>query len=187
MKKIILCLIAICSVCLAVAQTESPKGSNLGPVCFMGIPVTGNLSEFVLKVEEKGFTVSDESSGNMPYLKGLYLGEKADILILSTEGSQQVYGVLVMLQQNNNWNIMKGDFNILKKSFTEQYGKPEKNDHSFTQPFNDVQDEMKKVELGMCDYSCSWSTPHVELEITKSARIIITYENDANFHMYAGL
>jgi hypothetical protein len=187
MKRLIIGLIAICSTSLALAQTQPSRVADSNPVSFMGISVSGNLESFLLKVEEKGFKVSSEGTANMSMLNGDFLGEKADLLILSTEGTQQVYGVIVLLQKNNNWATMKGNFNILKKMYTEQYGKPEKNDHYFTKPFDDVQDEMQKVELGMCDYLCSWNTPNVILEITKSARIIITYENDAAFREYAGL
>jgi len=184
MRALILCLLAICNVDMAFAQTKPANGADSNIVSFIGIAVTGNLSDFLVKVKEKGFA-SGDSSTNLSILKGPFLGEKADVLVLSTDSAQQVYGVIVLLQKNNDWNIMKGNFNILKNMFTEQYGKPERNDHHFTKPFDDVQDEMQKVELGMCDYLCSWNNPNVILEITKSARIIITYENDANYHLYS--
>jgi hypothetical protein len=185
MKTLIIGLITFFSTSLVLAQTES--GKEIKPVSFMGIRVAGNLNDFLPKMVEKGFKVSDDGTANMSVLKGSFLGEDAQILVLSTEGTEQVYGVIVLLGQNNNWNAMKSNFNTLKKSLSEEYGKPKVNDHYFAKPFDDVQDEMQKVELGMCDYICSWNNPNVVLEITKNARIIITYENEASFNQYAGL
>jgi len=176
------------SACLTFAQVNSNKEKNSDPVSFMSIKVAGNLSDFLQKVEAKGFNPTEETNGeNISTLKGIYLGQDADVLVLSTEKTEQVYAVVVLLNKHNNWSTLKSDFEFLKKSYSDQYGKPEANIHHFTMPFNDVQDEMQKVELGMCDYSCSWGSPSVSLEITKSARIMITYENDAAFQLYAGL
>ena len=187
MKTLILGLIAICSVTLTFAQTDPRGAVDSNPINFLGIQVAGNLDLFLQKIEEKGFKISEESKSNESVLKGNFLGQNADVLVLSTKGTDQVYAVVVLLPQENNWNTLKANFKILKNSFVALYGKPEENSHHFTMPFDDVQDELQKVQLGMCDYSCSWSSPKITLAITKSARIMITYENDVNFQMYAGL
>lgn len=186
MKKLILGLVAIFSMSLAVAQ-PNPVGEtgNIQGVSFVGVNVAGNTADFLQKIEAKGFQ-RVENNGNAYELKGTFNNQVADILVLSTK-TEQVYAVVVLLPKYNNWNTLKTDFKKLKKSFVEQYGKPDKNSHYFSMPFDDIQDEMQKIELGWCYYSCSWNNPKVSIEITKSARIMIIYENDASFQLYAGL
>lgn len=187
MKTMILGLAAILSSCLAFAQPNTLQQTNNGVPSFLDVKIEGNVDEFLQKIEAKGFSPVNNESGNVFALKGMFGGENADLLILSTEKSKQVYAVVVLIKSGNNWKAVKSDFKTLKNKLIEQYGKPDENSHSFALLYDDVQDRMQKVKLGLCDYSCTWVNPKVSMEITKNARIMITYDNGANVQLYAAL
>lgn len=114
MKKIILTMILVFCLCSYGFTQEHME--------FMGIPITGNITTFINKLQAKGFKVTSEP----------YAFDKGDVRA-SLEGPFWMYSnchIVVQALQgvvSSCWvnTPTASDFGALKRSLSEKYGTPE--------------------------------------------------------------
>ncbi len=158
MKKLLIVLILLAGM-NAAAQN--------GHMMFKGIPIDGNLTTFVNKLKQKGFSVLQSENG-VAMLKGDFAGQKNCVVGVYEHESKIVNRVVVMFPSKDTWTYLYNDYRDLKDMLTEKYGEPAGVQEEFpdasTYNFNDS-DRMHEVRMGRCRYICDWETENGSIEL----------------------
>lgn len=170
------------------AQTKSSDHLE-----FMGVAIDGNLSDFRARLIGKGFSLKkglllkDDSE---TLLWGRFANEDCIVQILTNDNTQEVYGVEVLFSQRyDSWNHLLNAYTSWKKIYTEKYGSPVKDRHTFSGYANYLNSDTSKmaaVDNGECHYDATFKPNKgtVMLAIVKSGfyegRIAVLYKDRLN-------
>lgn len=175
MKKVILLLLALLLVNSMSAQVEDH-------LKFMGVPITGTLTEFVAKMEKKGWK-SDYNNDYAIVMKGTFANEEAELYIISSRTTHTVWKVAVLLNNEyTSWYSLKEDYNSWKALYSEKYGEPRSYEF-FKRPYYEGDGyELQAVELGKCSYISFYDVPlgGMIVEISDDKKIQLSYEDKLN-------
>ncbi len=98
--------------------------SETGHLRFMGIEMTGSISDFIGKLEDKGMTVYSQDNSNAVLL-GRFAGKDAMIDVFTTPKSNMVHGIEVIFNNTkNDWSYLKSQYLNIKEMLSNKYGKP---------------------------------------------------------------
>lgn len=161
-KKYILLLLAYLAVCSAAYCQSSEH------LVFKGVPIDGALSEYVLKMEQEGFTDTGTENGTA-VLSGEFAGYKDCIVSVSTlKQKDLVYKIAVVFPKKDTWSALYANYFDLKEMLAEKYGSAwqvvEKFDSS--SPPRDDNDRMFKVKFDNCKYFAVWKTDKGEIRLS---------------------
>ena len=149
---------------------------------FKGIPMDGDLSSYITKLNQKGFkTTSVEEEAAI--LKGQFAGEDVELAVYSTPRSKMVYMVVVVFPEQSSWYSIKADFKKLENNLEEKYGAPTLQRKSFDSPYYEGDGyEMSAVRLDKCNYFSRFLTEDGEINIMilKSKKIGLYYVDKVN-------
>ena len=177
MKKIFILLVAVLSIGVLNAQT--PKHFS-----FQGIQIDGSITEFVKKMEVKGFK-TDTIQGNFAIMEGTFAGiPGCMIMITATRHTDKVYFVGILTPEYDIWDSLKHDYAKFKKLYIAKYKAPFKSDESFTDPYFDgCGYELSVLEMGKYNYFAEWilNNGRICLTIGTTGRISFTYTDKINF------
>ena len=110
MKKLILSIWMMMTVCAVVAQTQ--------PMRFMGISLNCTMSTFSSKLKGKGFTEDPSNSReNLVVMKGLFAGEKVRTETRCAVKTHMVSSVFVCFNRSTSYT-----YEDLRKRLSEKYG-----------------------------------------------------------------
>ena len=149
MKKIVVTLFLLMSFTLTFSQTyEHLK--------FKGVPIDGTLNEYVLKMKQVGFQLSETDDG-VALLEGEFAGYRDCMIVVSTLKSVNVVNTIgVVFPAREDWSSLEGDYEHLKSMLTEKYGEPADVVEKF-QGYSTPRDNNDKIyELSMD--RCTWYT-----------------------------
>jgi len=131
MKKLLWIVCALMFFNGVSAQQKSPIDELLNKhTLFMGIPMGGDMGEFVDRLEtEKKFKVILQREDACA-MEGRFTGVQCDLIIL-VNSDHTVGRVVVMFGKEKNWPPLESRYFGLKSSLTRKYGDPIGSDEKF--------------------------------------------------------
>lgn len=179
MKKFILAITTILAYCQIIAQEEDHTHFE-----FMGIPIDGQISGIVEKLEQKGFTIVQTTDDGHVLMDGVFANNDSQILILVTPDTKIVWKIGVFPDKEyTNWASIKHDFNDMKSLYTRKYGEPALDRHYFSFPY-ELGDgfEMTALKMDKCTYYTSYELEngYISINMTSDCKIMIVYEDKQN-------
>ena len=118
-KSLIILIVGILSM-FVPAQAEHLK--------FMGIPLTGTITQFQQKLATKGVTHNKRASATVPigtrFFNGKFAGSKADIIVWYDADTKIVYGAKAVYEcystteRDNKYNELKP---LLSAKYAEEH------------------------------------------------------------------
>lgn len=186
MKKIILSLMVALMTLTSFAQTESPH------LTFKGVPIDGNYNSFVTKLKQKGFK-QDLSDRRM--FRGTFAGYSDCKIVAQYDTDKDlVYGVGVIFQDTNSWQILYTNYSSLKKMLTVKYGEPFSEIEEFQRPYSADDDNSKihEVKMGRSNFKTVFANEkgQIILEITEVEHLIcyvtLIYIDNQNMEIIHG-
>ncbi len=181
MKKLFFMLIALLYINAAKAQESDEH------LMFMGIPIDGEVVEFVSKLQQKGLNLINTDK-EIATLNGNFAGENCEIYVIYSPTSSVVSLVTVFFPKNNSWSSIKSDFNQLKDDYTHKYGQPKNNYDFFIKPYYEGDGyEMQAIRNDKCRYVTVWNLEHgnIWLEIGDTEQVIVRYYDKTNEELRA--
>ena len=168
MKKILISLIVSLMALTSFAQADSLHLS------FKGVPIDGTYRSFTSKLKQKGFT---QDPTEPRFLLGNFAGY-ADCKIVTSydENKDLVYGVGVVFQETNSWQILYSNYSNLKTMLTTKYGEPYQESEEFQHPYSADDDNSKiyEVKMGRSNYKTVFANKkgQIVLQITQVENLI---------------
>lgn len=180
MKKIVF-LILSCFVVITInAQVEH--------MTFKGIPIDGSLSDFVMKMKQKGFTHEVTQDGVALFSGEFAAYKNCKVGAISAKSTGVVSKVAVMFPENETWSQLYGTYSHLKEMLTQKYGEPEEVNEKFegySEPTDD-NSRMHEVKIDRCKYETSWKTSKGDIKIKinhdgfSSCFVVLSYWDEIN-------
>lgn len=157
------------------------QGQQPSHLKFLDIPITGNYQTMIQKLKTKGF-VWDKTGARGFQMHGRFSGRTAILQVFFTPKTKIVWQVDVYFDKAD-WRELSMQYDEYKKTLIKKYGNPESHYEEFEWPYTE-DDGMQDVAIreGKCNYSSYFDVPNglISLEIAKSNRLQITYEDAVN-------
>lgn len=181
MKKILFTLALVLSAIRVTAQEH---------LSFMGIPITGSMTEFCEKLKAKGFTLMDmDRENNYSFFSGNFTGRHATILVHSLDDGADVESLMVSFNPSEEWKTLATAYDYYKDLYTSKYGEPT-NSREYNPARTDSNTAlMAEVHQGTVDYFSFWLVTGgaIRLTLRKSStgniyegQVSIFYQNTEN-------
>ena len=176
MKKCILLnlLLILISLLSLNAQTSH--------LTFKDIPIDGKASLFVKKMEQQGFTLTEQEVGQT-VMEGKFVNEICEVYIVSTPKTDIVWKIVVLLPKQKSWISLKSDYLNYSNQFKTKYGKPTDSFDFFSKPYQEGDGyELQALENDKCHYLSFFERTNgsISVRISKSASIRFDYEDEIN-------
>lgn len=142
---------------------------------FEGLPMMSDYATFTRQLRKKKhfhFTSKDHQE---PFMEGKVLGERADIILVVTPDTYQVYMVVVSYPVRQTWAQLKNQYDSMKMKLFARYGDPQVSLEQFTSLRAEV-NPMSRLESGECSFVSTWTVPGGE--------IVLSIGADAQVHLY---
>ncbi|MCF0174619.1 MAG: hypothetical protein HUJ95_04680 [Bacteroidales bacterium] len=155
---------------------------------FKNIPIDGNITDFVAKLKEQGFTVK-ENFKNSVILNGPFAGyDDCTIFVLFSTSSETVWKVSATLPHRSSWLSTLSMYQDFKEEYIKKYGVPSNSYEFFLDPYK-LGDgyELQAIKLEKGYYSTYWYLDLGIISIKIKALsnytgwIMLTYEDAAGF------
>lgn len=177
MKKILAFItVLICALSLN-AQNQ---------LSIMGIPIEGSMVEFSSKMQRKGFSVVYQEN-EITLFRGEFTGRNATIGVNATEGTDNVYALIVYFDSSEEWNTLVSTYEYYKKLYSRKYGAPSYTIEENPAAINSNVYLMHELEQGNVLYGCEWQVENgdIEIRIDKASQpyegcVRIRYRNTKN-------
>lgn len=183
MKTNYLILILIFLGCHSITAQESKH------FMFKGVPIDGQVSEFVLNLKNKGFIHLFGSNG-FTQMRGDFAGYNNCLVKIPTLYPNDVaYKVLVFFPELDNWQELFENYFEIKEMLIEKYGEPTESSEKFEMTgLNalDYRSSLYKIKTDRCSYKTLWNTEfgNIHLSIThkdgKSCLVRLVYLDKVN-------
>ncbi|WP_316808077.1 hypothetical protein [Pedobacter agri] len=145
---------------------QKPSSQHL---TFKGVPITGTLIDYTLKMKENGFTHLATKDGTA-ILKGDFAGYKSCTVGVSTlKQKDLVHQIAVVFPDRETWSTLYSNYSSLKELLTEKYGKPTIVVEKFGDSNSDDKDDnakMYEVKFDRCKYYTTWETEKGDIEVS---------------------
>lgn len=171
MKYICILLVLVSCISFGSAQTAKEMfeaQENAAHMTFKGIPINGSLSDFTVKMKQKGFSHLGTQDGTALF-SGEFAGYKnCTIGAVSSKNTNVVSKVVVIFPEKDTWSRLYADYSNLKSMLTRKYGEPTENVEkfdSYSEPDDDA-DRMYEVEFDRCKFISVWETEKGDIELT---------------------
>lgn len=150
---------------------------------FMGIPISGNVSDFSNKLKSKGFSLLPETKGYIT-LAGKFTNRDVIIVLIPIDGTNDIYRVCVIYEPTSSWDNLESHQNYLVEQFTKKYGEPSDSVRDIHIAYrNSGNNIFIGFYNGSVKYSDTWNLPNGGIQIIintvsiDSATITIIYED----------
>lgn len=165
MKTILITFFISFSIFTSFAQDSTNTEKHME---FKGIPIDGNLNEYVLKMKKSGFSHLQTENG-AALLNGEVAGYKNCYLLVQTiKQNDLVYVLVIMLPEVDTWSILSGNYYNLKELLTEKYGEPSETVENFNTNYTlkDDGDKMYEVRNQNCNYKAVFHTENGGIDLS---------------------
>ena len=152
------------------------------PLEFRGLPIDGNLTNFVSKMKSIGYTVIDEED-NLVFMKGKFTNRDVKLLVCSSVKTHTVWKVCVLFDEARSWSSLKSDYLEYKDLFTKKYGKASDSYEFFLSPYYEGDGfEFQALRNEKCHYITFWenNVGYIAVQMKASERLGIDYEDKIN-------
>lgn len=149
---------------------------------FKSVPVDGNVSTFVQKLQEEGFELKKKEE-DLAMLTGNFAGQNdTHIFVVGTKKTHTVWQVCVFFHEKTNFFELKSEYLRFKTQLKLKYGEPRSYEY-FREPYK-LGDgyELQALKLDKCVYKSYYDAPGgiVSCCITKTCEVQIIYEDEKN-------
>lgn len=178
MKKVLLMI-----ACMLIAINSFSQSSHIE---FKGIPLDGQLSDFVSKLQKQGFTFNKYLRDYVVIMEGVFAGKYATIYVLATPKSKIVWKVSANYDEKESWSSLKSDYSDMKELYTKKYGDPNEHFEFFSKPYYEGDGyELQALKKEKCTYISFYNIPfgNISVEITKFCKIQLSYEDEFNYKL----
>lgn len=136
---------------------------------FKGIPINGTPEKFCEQLVQKGFKNTNKYNDAYLYT-GVFANKKCELVVFSSPSGKFVTTVYVAFEGQNSWYSLVSDFNKLKESLTQKYGKPDGDYHFFDSPYYEGDGyEMLALHSSSAHYIAKWVVDVGSILLTISA------------------
>lgn len=153
---------------------------------FKGIPLEGSVYSFCQKLKAKGFMMV-ESDANVQVLSGPFTGNHAIVCVVSAENSDDVFSVVVLLDDSDRWDTLVETYNYYKDLYTEKYEKPSQCVETIPEYLMGSNSMlMYALKEGTIKYECVFNAPGGTIKISigtngdNTGNIVIIYLDTLN-------
>ena len=160
MKKLLFILLSIAFLTPAFAQSNNH-------MTFKGVPIDGSLSDFTVKMKQKGFTHLGTQDGVALFSGEFAAYKDCTIGAVSSKNTNTVSKVGVMFPKCETWSQLYRNYNQLKEMLTQKYGEPTEGAERFDSSYEPRDDNMRMLEVKMdrCVYIATWETEKGNIEL----------------------
>lgn len=154
---------------------------------FKGIPIDGNASDFIRKMEAIGFSLKN-SSENIFFMEGKFVNEKCEINVISTPVNKIVWKIMVYTAPVTNWYTLKERYLKFKEQYSRKYGPPTDVYEFFISPYEEGDGyEMTALHSDNCVYKSFWSLENgtLALVMSEEEKIYFAYEDKINANKFS--
>ena len=204
MKKIYLCMLVL-GISLSSCINFNPKNKeeeimenpqddavmeSSSHLKFKGVPIDGNLNEFVSRMKQKGV----KHVGTQDEIE-IMCGDFADfkeclVYVTTLDEKDLVSKIAVAFPSESQWEYLYGDYKHLKELLTEKYGKPSSCVEKFQTSYGDSpssdEDKMYSVNSDRCKYETRFTVDNgeivlwIEHEDVSSCFVMLLYKDKVN-------
>lgn len=181
MKRII-CLLSsvlLFSITIMAQTTDHLK--------FKGIPIDGNINEFVAQVAKNGLSIAYNNTENgFVVLEGKFAGLDCRGWVRCSPQSLIVHLVALYGPKETSWSTIKSEYEKYKKLYTKKYGTPKSYEYFSDPYFDGDSNELQAIKLNKCNYVSVWelATGTITLSVSEEAKILIEYKDSVNFNNF---
>lgn len=172
---------------VASARLDSLNNIRL---TFKGIPIDGDASAFVQKLQAKGLKEARRLEDRGYVLKGTFAGYgDCDIFVYPTP-QNIVYKVRVCLPEHktydSNWERLRIQYDRLVNIYKDKYGEPFDSKRSFDICYS-CEPSLYYVQDGKCHYNSTWIvglfSGQINMWISSLGCVMIDYEDYHNSNL----
>ena len=147
---------------------------------FEGIPITGQVDNFVTKLNAKGYERTDETR-EFVYMKGTYMDKEVKLTVVYTPVTKTVWKVLVEFGVESSWSSLKESYFRYKDIYARKYGEPLSVECFSGEYYDGHGYELEALSYGECSYTSSYDTLNglIRVEMFDSGCIWIHYIDNA--------
>ncbi len=154
---------------------------------FRQIPITGNVQNFIRKLESQGYTVTNSYNHeyNVAILTGKFAGvNNCQILVVGTPISMLTCRVVISLPEQQIWFSLKSEYQEWKNKLTTKYGTPQSYEY-FSEPYYEGDGyEMSALSNEHCQYSSYFTDKETEgtivVRMSQNGCVTMVYEDKHN-------
>lgn len=156
---------------------------------FQGIPIDGNIHNFVGKMKQLGYEEISRENFNgeeCVYMLGKFTGKDAALYIWYTAKTKTVYLVDVYLEHAENWQYLKKAYFAYKQYLQSKYGKGESYEY-FEAPYKEGDGkELKALREEKCIYTTLFyfSNGAASVDIFPNFEIRLQFADAVNHALY---
>ena len=147
---------------------------------FEGIPITGQVDNFVTKLNAKGYERTDETR-EFVYMKGTFMDKEVKLTVVYTPVTKTVWKVLVEFGVESSWSSLKESYFRYKDIYARKYGEPLSVECFSGEYYDGHGYELEALSYGECSYTSSYDTLNglIRVEMFDSGCIWIHYIDNA--------
>lgn len=154
---------------------------------FRQIPISGNVNNFIRKLEAQGYTVTNSYNQeyNLAILTGKFAGvNNCQILVVGTPVSMLVCRVVISLPEQQIWFSLKSEYQEWKNKLTAKYGTPTSYEY-FSEPYYEGDGyEMTALSNEHCQYQSFYTDKETEgtivVRLSTRGCVTMVYEDKHN-------
>lgn len=149
---------------VAHAQNKSDTSAHL---TFKGVPISGTLENFILKMKRAGFSHKVTKDG-VAMLEGDFASYKrCTVGVWTSKPKNLVSRIGVIFPECQSWSSLSSNYFDLKELLTEKYGEPSEAVEKF-QSYTPEDDGSKliQVRLGACKYYTTYETEKGTIQLS---------------------
>lgn len=186
-----LCLLCITSTQVKGQDYKFYHPNNYHPITpqtpineslkFKDIPIDGNISDMVTKLQEIGYTL-DEKKNEVAVLKGFFANESCEIVLYATPITLQMHTITVSFERSS-WYSLKSQYEEIKRLIKDKYNTTPNNSlEKFYSPYYEGDGyEMQALRNDKCTYFNTFKIGNDKIGVyILEEKVLLLYENSSN-------
>ena len=174
-------------VLILLVTSFSSQAQSSSHLMFKGVPIDGQLTEFVDKMKAAGFVLI-RMENRTAMLKGDFAGYKDCVVEVSTlKDKDLVNNITVVFPGADNWPMLSSNYFSLKNMLTEKYGRPTENVEQFqtaVAPKNDGE-KFNTVLFEQIKFVAAYQSDKGRIELSmvyrqRKPNVILSYSDKIN-------
>lgn len=189
MKRFFQTLLFLCITSFSIqGQTldfhpsSTANGTAQKVIKFKNIPISGNISDMVTKLQNLGY-IFDGMKDGVAVLNGTFLNRNCEIVLYATPISEQMHTITVSSGSKNSWYSLKSEYTEIKNLIKEKYNvTPNKSSEKFYSPYYEGDGyEMQALRNDKCSYFSTFKIGNDKIGVyILEDKVLLLYENSSN-------
>lgn len=189
MKRFLQTLLFLCITILSsngqnfdFHPSSTADGTAHKVIKFRDIPISGNISDMVTKLQNLGYTFDGMKDG-VAVLNGTFLNESCEIVLYATPISKQMHTITVSSGSKSSWYSLKSEYTKIKDLIKEKYNvNPNNSSEKFYSPYYEGDGyEMQALRNDKCSYFSTFKIGDDKIGVyILGDKVLLLYENSSN-------